>query len=135
MQNLGLDTSTDAARLALTRNDVAHQSVQALLDDLRHVVNEIPVPQRASAAVAVLEHHHPPVSEALLSEEGRRLQRLARQRLQSIVDNDAVEMIADAPSPATNRSSIVRNLALRVLVTAAIIVTCFAVGATLQRLL
>ncbi len=134
MQELRLDDSTDpAVKVALTRNDIAHQSVQALLDDLEYVTSHIPGSDRGHAARAVLEHHRPPVSESLLSNEGRRLQREARAALHELADQvqtfDDVVIIEEAPA-----HSIVRQAGTILLMTGTIAAGGFSIGAILQRL-
>ncbi len=93
-----------ALAVALTRNDIAHRSVQALLDDADHVVTVIQPEDRAEAACAVLSHHEPPVDESLLSNEGRALQAAARRLLAAIADDeirpDDLERLT-APAPST----------------------------------
>ncbi|MEZ5229423.1 MAG: hypothetical protein R2710_23020 [Acidimicrobiales bacterium] len=144
MQELRLDDSTDpATRVALTRNDIAHQSVQALLDDLDYVTTQLPEAERGAAARAVLDHHRPAVSESLLSEEGRRLQAAARAALHQLADTDHVQtfddvLIIDSP-PTTQPTSLLASERLRRFgvtlgMTGAIATGGFAVGAILQRL-
>ncbi len=156
MQELRFDLSTDpATKVALTRNDIAHQSVQALLDDLDHVSNSLPEHERAAGAAAVLDHHHPAVNEALLSTEGRNLQRAARAALTELaqprVEQPAVEqssrqtfddvlVIEDAPTRASRAvghpggAARLRQIGVTLAITGSIAAGGFAVGAVLQRL-
>lgn len=163
MQELGFDPTLDSAtKVALMRNDIAHQSVQALIDDLEHITSTIAVNEQADAARAVLDHHHPPVADALLSDAGRRLQHAARAALAELAtglvvfeppDGPAPTEVAVAPAPArwesapspgpTKATSTARALPTsrwRSILTAAaftggIATAGFTVGALLQRLL
>ncbi len=145
VQELRLDQSTDpATKVALTRNDIAHQSVQALLDDLDYVTTKIPAHQRADAARAVLDHHRPPVSDALLSDEGRQLQSAARSALHELAGIPRRQTFDDVliiPEPAKARPlpdappvDRLRQIGLSVAMTGGIAAGGFAVGAILQRL-
>ncbi len=143
MHQLGIDRVDEATKVALTRNDVAHQSVQALLDDLRYVATVLGPADRAEAAKAVLAHHEPPVAESLLSDEGRRLQRRAREALAAFVEPapvDDIVIVPDAPGrpprPAKRRITLarVRSVARQVALVVAIAGVSFALGAVLQRL-
>ncbi len=150
MQELRFDLTTDpATKVALTRNDIAHQSVQALLDDLDHVSNSLPPHERAAAAAAVLDHHHPAVNEALLSTEGRNLQRAARAALTELAQPraeqsmgqtfDDVLVIEDAPARPTpsgdqGRAARFKQVGVTLAITGGIAAGGFAVGAVLQRL-
>ncbi len=68
----------------------AAESVLALLGDLRHVVGRMPHDEWPEMSKAVLEHHDPPIDEALLNEDQTGLQTACRDALRSLIDDDYV---------------------------------------------
>lgn len=67
---------------------MSEASVDALLGDIRHVVGNTEPEEWATLAAAVLEHHHPPIDDALLSMRVERLQHWCRKMLQAMIDTD-----------------------------------------------
>ncbi len=135
------------------RNDIAHQSVQALLDDLAYVTGSLPFDEQPTAARAVLDHHYPAVDDGLLSDAGRRLQQAARATLTELGQADRqqtfddVLVISDSVAPgaelavpeqAVPEPSAVdkfRQFGITLAATGAIAAGGFAIGAVLQRLI
>ncbi len=69
-------------------NETSLASVQALLGDLRYVIDEADPAEWPKLAGEVLGHHSPPIEEVLLSPESRNLQRWCRTMLEAMVDAD-----------------------------------------------
>lgn len=82
--------------MAKTPNALSEGSIDALLGDLRHVVDGSDPSQWATLAVEVLEHHSPPIEEALLSMKAAKLQHWCRTMLEAMseVDEDATREAA-----------------------------------------
>lgn len=82
--------------MSSTPNAASEESVEALIGDVRHVVENTEPTEWADIAAAVLEHHTPPIDETLLSMKSERLQHWCRELLQAMVvtDKDAIREAA-----------------------------------------
>lgn len=69
-------------------NTLSEASIEALLGDLRHVIEEAEPGDWAEMAEAVLEHHSPPIEDSLLSMKAGRLQHWCRTMLEAMIDTD-----------------------------------------------
>lgn len=58
------------------------------MNDLRHVIGNIPEDEWPSTAGAVLEHHDPPVDESLLSDDQTELQKWCRAVFEGLLIGD-----------------------------------------------
>lgn len=70
----------------------AQLSVQAMIDDLRHIMGTRPHTGWPDMAGAALRHHRPPIDEALLDDDHRVLQEAGYQAFRGLVAGDADEI-------------------------------------------
>ena len=82
--------------MAKTPNALSEGSIDALLGDVRYVVDEADPAEWTTLAAAVLEHHTPPIDEALLSMKTAKLQQWCHTMLEAMTkaDEDAVREAA-----------------------------------------
>ncbi len=75
---------------------ISEESVEALLGDLRYVVDKCDAEEWRVLAGEVLKHHSPPIDEELLTERSIKLQRACRTMLEAMLgsDEDAVRTAA-----------------------------------------
>lgn len=66
----------------------ARVSVQSLVNDLRHVVGNVPEADWPDTARSVLEYHEPPVDHALLTADQAELQKWCRAVLEGLLTGD-----------------------------------------------
>lgn len=86
----GMSSEHDSPEQVEQRRVAAAESVEALLGDLRHVVGRLPHDEWPQMAMAVLEHHDPPIDERLLGPDHIGLQAACRGALAALGDNDYV---------------------------------------------
>ena len=67
---------------------ISEESVEALLGDLRYVVDKCEAEEWRVLAAEVLKHHSPPIDAELLSERSQRLQRACRTMLEAMLGTD-----------------------------------------------
>jgi hypothetical protein len=84
--------------VSTTPSAISEESVEALLGDLRYVVDNCDADEWALLATEVLKHHSPPIDDELLSERCRELQQACRTMLEAMrgTDEDAVRTAAMA---------------------------------------
>jgi hypothetical protein len=77
-------------------NTLSDSAVEALLGDVRHVVENVEPDDWADTAAAVLDHHSPPIDESLLSMKAERLQHWCLTLLEALIatDEDAIREAA-----------------------------------------
>jgi hypothetical protein len=68
--------------------NVSNTSIQALLGDLRYVIDNTDPAEWPELASEVLEHHSPPIEDALLTSRSRDLQKWCRTMLEALIDTD-----------------------------------------------
>ena len=75
---------------------ISEESVEALLGDLRYVVDKCDADEWPVLAAEVLKHHTPPIDEELLSQRSRKLQLACRTMLEAMhgTDEEAVRTAA-----------------------------------------
>lgn len=88
--------------------DNARLSVEALLVDLRHVIGEIPEDQWPDVAQAVLDHHQPPIDEAVLTNDQAQLQIWCRAVLEGLLTGNEDATRAAALKVRQYEDSVVR---------------------------
>ncbi len=66
----------------------ARISVEALVNDLRHVIGTIAEEDWPESAKAVLEHHDPPIDEELLTPDQTELQKWCRAVFEGLLVGD-----------------------------------------------
>ncbi len=69
-------------------------SVNALIEDLRHIMGTRPHTGWPPMAEAALKHHQPLIEDALLDENHRMLQTAGHRALRGLVSSDADEIRA-----------------------------------------
>ncbi len=67
---------------------ISEESVEALLGDLRYVVDMCEAHEWRVLAAEVLKHHSPPIDEELLSAHFQRLQLACRTMLEAMLGTD-----------------------------------------------
>lgn len=81
--------------MSKTPSAISEASIDALLGDLRHVVDNADPTDWERLGQEVLDHHSPPIDEALLSIKAGKLQHWCRTMLQAMIDVDE-DAIRDA---------------------------------------
>ena len=75
-------------------DEEARASVDALIEDLRYLMGIRPHTEWPGMADAAIEHHHPRISDHLLSWQYRRLQRAAHLVLEGLSTSNAEQIRA-----------------------------------------